>query len=250
MTPDAYVKMAKIESSHWWFYGRRAVVSSILMRLPLKKDLKILEVGCGTGGNLKMLNKFGVVSAFEMDKVAFEISKGRAKESCNIKTGSCPDNIPFINEHFDLICMLDVLEHIPKDSETLIKLRGMLKPDGLLLITVPAYQWLYGPHDVFLHHQRRYAAKNLLKLTAKAELDPVKITYFNTILFFPFLLIRLKDKILRKNETSGIKQPCPPLNNMLKYIFLIECHLLKSHNLLFGSSLLGVFKISNNINIK
>lgn len=247
MSPDAYMEMAKTESSHWWFMGRRAISSGILDSLLLKKEAKILEIGCGTGGNLQMLSNYGAVSAFEMDKVAHKIALQKSKGCCDIRVGRCPDQIPFNDEKFDLICMFDVLEHIQNDLETLIKIKELLKPDSKILITVPACQFLYGPHDVFLHHKRRYTFTNLSKLIDAAGLESIKISYFNTILFPLAMIVRMKDKLLKSKSVGGKGIPSRTINEVLKRLFSLERYLLKSFNLPFGVSLLCVLRVKKKI---
>ena len=175
MNPAAYIEMAETESRHWWFLGRRAILSRVIANLALPQNSKILEVGCGTGGNLKMLAKFGEVSALEMDATAREIAAKKTNNLYDIRAGFCPDDIPFNDQQFDLICMFDVLEHIEKDDETLTSLKKLLNKNGRILITVPAYQWLYGPHDEFLHHKRRYSAGELREKFSIAGLHPIKL---------------------------------------------------------------------------
>lgn len=242
MSPDAYQEMAKTESLHWWFLGRRSIIASTLNSFSLKKDAKILEVGCGTGGNLEMLRCFGKVSAFEMDKVAYDIALEKSKNLCDIRMGFCPDEIPFTEERFDLICMFDVLEHIQEDRQTLVKLKTLLKPEGRILITVPAYQWLFGAHDIFLHHKRRYTAGQLLDLVNLAGFKLIKLSYFNTILFPLAVIARLKDKILKSSLASGTEIPGKIINEIFKHLFSFERHLLRVFNLPFGVSLIGIFQ--------
>jgi len=241
INPEAFQEMAEIESRLWWFRGRRAIISTVLDSFSLNKNAKILEVGCGTGGNLEMLGNYGIVSAFEMNEVAHKIAIKKSKGRHDVRVGTCPNSIPFENKEFDLICMFDVLEHIPNDLDTLCQLKNYLGPNGLLFITVPAYQMLYGQHDIYLHHERRYSKSQLFRLIDRAGFEPVKITYFNTFLFPLALLIRIKNKLLKNSLSSGTGIPNVIINNIFEYLFSLEKHLLKRYNLPFGLSLLGVF---------
>lgn len=245
MSPEAYLKMAEVEFVHWWFVGRRAIISSVLATFTSKYDSKILEVGCGTGGNLNLLGEYGAVSAFEMDETALKIAIQNSKGQHDLRLGVCPTKIPFDNEKFDIICMFDVLEHIPDDLGTLIKLKELLNAQGKIYITVPAYQWLYGVHDVFLHHKRRYTAGQLIKLARLAGLEPERITYFNTILFPIVSLFRIRDRLLKRSYATGVAIPLGVINFLLKSLFMFECKLLRFFNLPYGVSLLGVFRIEN-----
>ena len=242
MNPEAYLEMAETESRHWWFSGRRAILSRIIGCLHLKLSPQILEVGCGIGGNIEMLAKFGEVSAFEMDDIARTIALNKTNNRYDIRAGYCPEKIPFSNQHYDLICMFDVLEHIEQDTETLVVLKQLLKENGRMLITVPAYQWLWGAHDEFLHHKRRYSVKQLRKIIAAAGLRPAKMAYFNTISFPLAAIVRLKDKFLRKASATGTSVPPAIINNFFRILFGSEWLLLECFNLPFGVSLLCVLE--------
>jgi SAM-dependent methyltransferase len=240
MNPEAYVEMAATESTHWWFRGRRRIIDYIIETLALPRSARILEVGSGTGGNLLMLSRHGSVSAVEMDDNARKLAAENAASQFTLRAGSCPHDIPFPGEQFDLICLFDVLEHIDEDVETLAVLRDHLAPDGRMLITVPAYQWLWSAHDVFLHHKRRYTARTLRRVFTDSGLCVDRITYFNTLLLPLAALARLKDRIAPGERSSGTGIPAQPVNSMLYAIFSCERRLLTRFNLPAGVSLMGI----------
>lgn len=245
MNPAAYLEMAETESRHWWFTARRDILARMIGLLDLPKSANILEVGCGTGGNLDMLAKFGKVSALEMDDTARDIALKKTGNRYDIRSGYCPDVIPFKDQRFDLICMFDVLEHIEQDADTLKALKQLLEKNGRILLTVPAYQWLYGAHDEFLHHKRRYSANQLRSTIAAAGLRSVKMSFFNTILFPLAAIVRLKDKLVGNTTATGTSVPPALLNIVFRKIFGSERFLLEYFNLPFGVSLLCVLEASD-----
>lgn len=240
MDPNAYLEMADTESRHWWFLARRVLLSSIISRLTLPSDARILEIGSGTGGNLKMLSAFGQVTALEMDATARSIANKKTFDQFDIRAGFCPTDIPFTNEKFDLVCLFDVLEHIEEDFTTLVALKNLVADGGKILLTVPAYQWLWSRHDEFLHHKRRYSAPDLRKKLVAAGLRVDKISYFNTLLFPLAVTARFKDRLLGAASASGSGIPADPLNDLLYRIFSAERYLLEKLSLPFGVSLLAI----------
>jgi SAM-dependent methyltransferase len=242
MNPDAYLEMADTEARHWWFSGRRVVLAHIIANLKLPINAKILEIGSGTGGNLQMLSSFGKVSALEMDATARAIALKKTGGRFDIRPGICPTDIPFVGEKFDLICLFDVLEHIDEDVETLTAVRGLLAEGGRVVVTVPAYRWLWSAHDVFLHHKRRYSADELRQKITASGLLSVKISYFNTFLFPVAAIVRLKDRMLRNVSASGSNVPPALINRLFTALFCKERFLLAKMDLPFGISLLGIFR--------
>lgn len=245
MSPDAYLEMSETEDRHWWFRGRRQILSTLVKSLGLPPQARILEVGSGTGGNLRMLSRFGVVSAMEMDASARQIAHRKLGDSFDVRAGHCPAEIPFRGERFDLICMFDVLEHIDEDTQTLRALGSLLAPGGRLLVTVPAYQWLWSAHDEFLHHKRRYTAARLRRVADNAGLAVRRLSYFNTLLFPLAAIARLKDRLLGSGKATGTDVPSGPVNSALERIFGLERHLLASASLPFGVSLMVVLSATD-----
>lgn len=240
MDPKAYLEMADTEDRHWWFVGRRAVLRNFIHAFQLPPRSSILEVGSGTGGNLEMLREFGDVKAMELDPTAREIAIRKTQGRIDVRPGRCPDDIAFADHQFNLICMFDVLEHVDEDVATLAALRGSLANGGRMLMTVPAFSWLWSTHDEFLHHKRRYTASDLKNKCAAAGLKLERMSYFNTLLFPLGVLARVKDRLVRSKVASGAGLPAPPVNFMLRRVFSMESTLLKHMNLPFGMSLLAV----------
>jgi len=240
MNPDAYLEMVHTEANHWWFVGRRAILASLISNLSFPAEARILEIGSGTGGNLSMLSAFGRVSALEMDARARSIATEKTGGHFDIRAGICPADIPFPIANFDLICLFDVLEHIEEDVATLLAVRRLLAARGRVLLTVPAYSWLWSTHDEHLHHKRRYSIRELQEKLAASGLLIEKVSHFNTLLFPLVALGRLKDRLLNDSSASGTDIPLALVNELLSTIFAAERFWLRTRNLPFGASLLAV----------
>jgi len=235
--PEAYIEMAEVQDAHWWFKGRREILRSVIGRLPLPESPRILEIGAGTGGNLAMLSQCGSVKALEMDDYARSIARERTAGQIDIRQGRLPDEIPF-KEEFDLVCLFDVLEHVERDIDSLKAIRRMVSTDGCLLLTVPAYSWLWSIHDERLHHFRRYTARELKRKARETGWTVRRITYFNTLLFPLALVARMTDKIIPSQEPAGTGIPSPVVNSTLYRVFSMEKALLRAFNFPFGVSLM------------
>ncbi|RKP43822.1 class I SAM-dependent methyltransferase [Trinickia fusca] len=243
MSPEAYLEMAATETEHWWFRGRRDVLRSVLHGITLPRRAHVLEVGSGTGGNLEMLAEFGSVSGLEMDETALALTARRTDGRFDIRAGHCPDDVPFDGHRFDLICFFDCLEHIVDDTESLARMRDLMAPGGAIVVTVPAYQWLWSAHDVFLHHHRRYSRESLIACARAAGYRIENVTYFNTLLFPLAAAARLTDRLLRRNKSSGDAVPTERLNALLYSIFKAESRWLAYGTFPFGMSLLAVLTV-------
>ena len=239
MDPKIYKEIVEQEESHWWFRARRSIVRSLLQRINLPKNANILEAGCGGGGNLGLLAEYGNVYAFEIEDSVRSHAKTRAIGE--IATGSLPNQIPFDDTRFDLVTMFDVLEHIDDDRASLIALKKRMNPNGVLLLTVPAFQRLYSQHDIMHHHKRRYSKIQLKELIASTGLRLEFISYWNCLLFPIAALVRLAVKLgLIKNNTYGSKQPPGWVNNALCGLVTSEKYIMKFAGLPFGLSLIAV----------
>jgi len=239
MDRTAYESLRDSQQKHWWFTGRRSIIRRLISKhLADVERPAILEAGCGYGGNLPLLQEFGDVSAFEYDDDA----RKYASQNLNIDVarGVLPDDLELGAEPFDLIAMLDVLEHIEQDKASLETLRGLLKPDGKLLITVPAFPWLWSKHDELHHHVRRYSRANLSKTIADAGLELERIGYFNSLLFPLALVERALSKIVK--NTGSHDTPPKFINAILAKIFGFEQHLVGNVPMPYGLSLFAIVK--------
>jgi len=241
MESATYELAAAAEEVHWWFRGRRAVLRSILRRfLPQEsaRERTILEIGCGNGGNLPLLSEFGRVFAIEKDDGAR--ARARARRLADVECGMLPDGVPFDGRLFDVVALLDVLEHIEDDRGAIETIRARLEPTGLLVIAVPAYQWLWSAHDQKAHHWRRYTSKTLGALLTDAGYSLEYQTYFNTLLF-PLAVMHIAASRLLKTDAHaiGMQPPSEPFNSLLTSVFSLEQAFVPALALPFGLSLLA-----------
>lgn len=237
MDRSVYDNMRAIEQNHWWFRARRTILADQLAQLKLAPGSRILEVGCGTGGNLEMLSKFGSVTGIEPD----EPSRLYAAERSGLPVlhGTLPDGLPRFDQPFDLIAALDVIEHLDDDAASLAALRDLLAPGGLLFTTVPAHPWMWSRHDELHHHKRRYQKSDYLQLMRNAGFEPSKATFFNSALY-PVIAAARVAKLGERSGRADDALPPPFVNGLLRRVFAAEKHVLRRTNLGFGVSLMVV----------
>lgn len=240
MEREAFELMERQQDTHWWFAGRRTIISNLIERHgKLQPGSKILEAGCGCGGNLSMLARFGELHAFEHDPEAR--SSATRRSGIAVMPGTLPDAIEFSDNSFDLVALLDVLEHIDDDVGSLRALKAKLAPGGHIMITVPAGQWLWSDHDVTHHHKRRYAKLQLIDALQRAGFLDVRIGYFNSLLFPLAMFDRILVKFGLKQGTSS-HQPIPPVNWLFRKIFAFESRWLGVLPFPTGLSLYAIAK--------
>ena len=243
MDRAVFDRMAEIDNEHWWFAARRDIIASLIERqAKLGRRLRILEVGCGTGSNLALLQRYGDVDAIEPDDPARALATSRS--GVPVKGGLLPDGVKLEDSAYDLIVLLDVLEHIPDDEATLAALRSKLAPDGRLIVTVPAAPWMWSAHDLAHHHQRRYTAKTLTDVFQAAGFRVRYRSHFNTVLFPLIAAARIVGRLLRR-EGGDDAIPPRPVNRLLRGLFGAERHLLGRASLPFGVSLALVAEPAN-----
>jgi 2-polyprenyl-3-methyl-5-hydroxy-6-metoxy-1,4-benzoquinol methylase len=230
MDNKTFSRQIKNQKKHWWFQARKKIIDQIISSINLKKRNNILDFGAGSGVNLDMLSKYGLVDIHEKNKYARAVIKKEKKIKNLYSTLKIKKNF------YDLILLADVIEHVKQPKVLLKNLKKFLKKDGHILITVPAYQFLFSKKDEVLGHYRRYN-KELLK----AELRGFKvenISYFNTFLCIPIIIITMLNKLLKRDYIKQVETtPNFILNKLYYIIFASEKHFIKYFNLPFGISI-------------
>ena len=238
MEREVYEAMAEHDERHWWYRARRQVVAELIRRrVPLPKDAKLLEIGCGTGHNLPMLGEFGQVDALEVDPTARGMAEKRLGRT--VLSSPLPALEGVSDDTYDMVAALDVVEHIPDDRAALEGIARVLKPGGKLLMTVPAHQWMWSAHDVVNHHQRRYSKRDFRKLVDQSPLQLETIGYLNSLLFPLAMAQRLTSKITGE-EDANLAPPAEPVNQVLERVFALERRLIGRIPLPPGLSLFAV----------
>lgn len=240
MERKIYEQMAQLDSRHWWFTARRRILDGVIERIVRPPDnARILELGAGTGHNLAMLSRFGEVEASELDPVARDIASDRLGRP--VVEAALPDLGMFPSEAYDMVALLDVLEHVPDDKGSLKAIYGLLKPGGALLLTVPINPWMWSAHDVAHHHHRRYRKQEIRKLAENAGYEIELLSPFNSLLFPPIAAVRLAGKVTGRDDSDDA-MPSEPVNKILDTVFGFERSLIGRVPMPFGVSLVAVLR--------
>jgi SAM-dependent methyltransferase len=237
MERGAYDRMKVLETTHWWFLGRRQVLTKLLSGLSLPPKARILEAGCGVGGNIEMLTRFGTVAALEPDPPSRDYVSART--GVTPVEGYLPHDLPFKPASFDAVCAFDVIEHVDDDRGAVAALSGLVAPGGYLVVTVPAYQWMWSAHDEVHHHKRRYARSQIVDVVRAGGLEVVKASHFNAVLFPLAAAVRLAKKVTR-SDSSDDAMPPAWLNGLFRSLFGGESRWLAGHSLPFGLSIVVI----------
>lgn len=236
MEIEEYKKMDELESKHWWFVSKREFLRITIDRFVGKlKGKKVLDVGCGTGGVLQMLEGLGAeAEGVDVSQAALEYCRHK-----NLKvTLGDGAKLPYPDSVFDLVISSDVLEHIENDVTAVAEIKRVLKPGGVLIATVPAHQKLFSYHDVALHHARRYSKKQFIDLLAKS-FPEVNVTWIHSALLIPAAVQRVIFRYIGKKD-SDVKMNNPIINRILSIWYVVEFSIYRIFKRLpFGLSLIG-----------
>lgn len=231
---------ARLEDTHWWFRGRRAVLRAVLQRWLPPGPHRILDVGSGTGAMPDLLTRFGQVVGVEPSPLAAEVARERLGARVDLRQGEVPAALR-PGERFDVLTLFDVLEHLDDPVATLRSLRPFLEPGATVVVTVPAFELLWTSHDDLSQHRRRYRRGQLLEHVRGAGLEPLHSAYYNSLLFLPAAATRLARKVFSRDEAANdLELPTGPLGPLLEALFSSERVLVPRVSPPFGLSVLCV----------
>jgi SAM-dependent methyltransferase len=239
MRDEAYDTFYKLDMTHWYPSGRRRILQDVIAtRVP--KPGRIADIGCGTGANFDMLAGFAPVVGVDFHPPAVAYCRLRGL-TCTTAAGL--PNLPFPDESFDLVCAFDVIEHVDDDAAAVKELLRICKRGGTLLLTVPAYNWLWSKHDEANEHKRRYNRPMLRRLFTSLPADILKLSHYNIFMAPPIILVRLIGKLKEKltptpDAKLDLAETPALLNRLLLAIFSSERFLLRHLNLPAGISVL------------
>ena len=242
MEAHLYQEMFDQEQRHWWFRAKRRVVLSLLsrtLRVEPGQRAKVADLGCGCGATLAELQEHYDAIGVDGSELAVDFSRRRGVK---VVQGLLPEGLQLPPGQFDAVLMLDVLEHLDDDSACARAAAGLLRPGGVFVVTVPAYQWLFSQHDHAHHHKRRYTASQVRSLLASAGLHVELCSYMNSTLFPLAVTARLADRCRPPKDAAarGLRIPPAPVNALFEWLFAAERHLLGRLPLPFGLSVIAI----------
>jgi SAM-dependent methyltransferase len=242
MDRDYELQTHRVEDRHWWYRGRRTVIECAVCDLKPPARARILDAGCGSGRNMVELASHGDVTGVELSATSVCLARQRAVGEvveCSVL------EMPFADDSFDLAVSLDVIEHLADDGGALQELRRVVAPGGALLVTVPAYPWLWSGHDEVNHHHRRYTRRSLIDVAERAGWQSVRSSYFNSLLLPVAIILRVLDRFNRKTTESSLDLWVPPrpANWLLERPLALEARLIAGGwRIPAGLSLLATFR--------
>lgn len=244
MDQALYQDYSELEKNYWWFVARRRILADFFQRYIQKKHgpQHILDIGAGTGAQRDIFGSSADVIGLEKETEA--LSLNTSHEHLVQANAEC---LPFVDRSFDVISGLDIIEHLEDDLTALEEMLRICKPGGHLLLTVPAFPFLWSHHDEMSHHKRRYLKRELRDLIQQSGWQIQRLTYFNTLLFPAITLLKVLSPRTRPQERSisDIRYPLPSwLNHLLERVFSAEKWWLRFANFTLGVSLLCVAKRS------
>ncbi len=240
MRAREHLELYQLEETYWWFIGRRELVAQMLERYGPRPDPLILDAGCGTGGTMAQVARLGPVIGCDTSEYALAFCRERGFTAL---VAADVSKLPFTSQSLEAVLNCDVLEHTPDDRAALAELVRVLKPGGIIVLTVPAHEFLWSEHDEALEHRRRYSARQLRRLLQESGMEVAKLSPVVVGVFGPILLFRLLQRLRPKapeDPRTDLRVLPRVLNNLLIQGLRLENWLLRHVNLPVGTSLVAV----------
>lgn len=238
MKASVYAVEAEVEETHWWFAGRKTLFKKIIQDAGIAVHASVLDVGTGTGSNLRLLKTMGFTDVTGVDQSDDAIRFCAEKGLGVVKKGDVGD-LPFKDNHFQLVLATDIIEHV-EEMPALKELFRVLSPDGTALFTVPAFQMLWGLQDELSHHKRRYTKRQFERAIKNAGFKVVDSFYFNYLLFPPIWAMRQVIRLLNIKLESENQINTPWINRVLTALFHFDVWTAPRLKPPFGVSILVV----------
>lgn len=236
---EQYAIMHDVEGRHWWYRGMRRTVQALLDRyLAPARTYHILDAGCGTGGSTQELDRFGVVTGIDSspDALGYAAARGLPR----LVQGSVED-LPFVDHSFDVVTSLDVLYHraVSDYGRALRETRRVMRPGGIAVVRVPAFDWLRGTHDVGIHTERRFTLAEIAAPMTEAGFRVLHSTYGNALLFPLAVAKRTLERFLPASP-ADLSVPPRPINWVLEAVLSLEAPVASRVSLPIGLSAIVV----------
>jgi SAM-dependent methyltransferase len=241
MDTSTYAVEAEVEANHWWFVARRRLFANLIARQRLSADARVLDIGTSTGTNLRLLRELGFANRVGLDLSDDAIRWCAEKGLGKVERGDVC-NLPFGDGEFDLVLATDIIEHVDDDLRAITEIRRVLAPDGTAIISVPAFQSLWGLQDEVAHHKRRYLKRELHELIRRGGLAYRSGFYFNYLLFMPIWAARQLIRLLKVKLDSENQLNTPGLNRLLTWVFTLDVATARVIHPPFGVSIVAVAK--------
>lgn len=232
-----YDDLYELEDTHWWHRAKRRLVYDFIRRFTPRTQPRILDIGCGTGKNIEVWSRLGTTAGIDVEAraIAYCRKRGilRVQQARAENTGLPASSV-------DVVTLLDVLEHT-HDTIVLPEITRILSKQGILIVTVPAYPWLWSTWDTVLHHKRRYTKQTLRHAVSAAGLKTLYISHVFSFLPIPVILIRLvKSRYSKDRYGSDFRLTSRAINRILYALCVLEQYVMKIVPLPFGTSIVCV----------
>ncbi len=246
MDESLLTAFAAVERSHWWFQARREIILAVVERA-VPSGGAVLDIGCGTGFVLERLRER--YDAWGLDVSATAVALCRARGLEQVALGSAGDPSAVRGRRFQAVLFLDVLEHLDDDAGSLRLARELLLPGGAVIVTVPAFMFLWSHHDDLNQHRRRYDRPGVEALLHRGGFRIEQVSYFNAYLFPVAAAARTAARVLGSSGSGGLRVPPRPINALLRRVFESEKGRLArqppGRGFPFGISLLAVGRVES-----